>query len=146
MKLQNIQTKKNYKNLNINLSSKKESILMKSIMKNKVLLIMLLPALLYFIIFSYVPMVGVIVAFKNYNFSDGIFGSPWVGFENFKYFFISGQALRVTRNTFLYNSLFIIVNTVLQMGLAILISEIGGKFFKKILKLQCFYLTLYHGL
>lgn len=138
MKLQNIQTKKDYENLNINLSSKKQSILLKSIIKNKVLLIMLLPALLYFIIFSYVPMLGVIVAFKNYNFSDGIFGSPWVGFENFKYFFISGQALRVTRNTFLYNSLFIIVNTVLQMGLAILISEIGGKFFKKITQTSMF--------
>ena len=77
-------------------------------------------------------MTGVVVAFKNYNFRDGIFGSPWVGLDNFKYFFISGQAWTVTRNTILYNLLFIAVNTILQMGLAILISEIAGKYFKKI--------------
>lgn len=93
---------------------------------------MLLPAVAYFLLFSYLPMTGVVVAFKNYNFRDGIFGSPWVGLDNFKYFFISGQAWTVTRNTILYNLLFIAVNTILQMGLAILISEIAGKYFKKI--------------
>lgn len=102
------------------------------IRKNKVLLLMLLPAVSYYLLFSYLPMAGAVVAFKSYNFRDGIFGSPWVGFENFKYFFVSGQAFRVTRNTILYNSAFIIVNTLLQMTLAILIAELGGKFFKKI--------------
>ncbi|MDR3596131.1 ABC transporter permease subunit [Clostridium sp.] len=99
--------------------------------KNKVLLIMLLPAFLYFFIFSYIPMVGTVLAFKNYNFRDGIFGSPFVGFDNFKYFFMSGQAFEVTRNTILYNAAFIIVNTILQMGMAILISEASRKYFKK---------------
>ena len=102
------------------------------IKRNKVLLIMLLPAILFFLIFNYIPMGGTILAFKNYNFRDGIFGSPFVGFDNFKYFFLSGQALSVTRNTILYNVAFITVNTVLQMGMAILISEIAGKYFKKI--------------
>lgn len=92
---------------------------------------MLLPAFLYFFIFSYIPMAGTVLAFKNYNFRDGIFGSPFVGFDNFKYFFISGQAFEVTRNTILYNSAFIIVNTILQMGMAILISEVSRKYFKK---------------
>nr|WP_042398140.1 ABC transporter permease subunit [Clostridium saudiense] len=99
---------------------------------------MLVPAVTYFLLFSYLPMTGSIVAFKNYNFRDGIFGSPWVGFDNFKYFFISGQAWTVTRNTIFYNVLFIVINTGLQMGLAILISEIGGKFFKKITQTAMF--------
>ena len=92
---------------------------------------MLLPAILYFLIFSYIPMTGVVVAFKNYNFRDGIFGSPLVGFDNFKYFFLSGQAFRITRNTILYNLGFIIVNTTLQLGLAILISEVHEKIFQE---------------
>ena len=108
------------------------------IKKNKILLLMLLPAFLYFFIFSYIPMAGTVLAFKNYNFRDGIFGSPFVGFDNFKYFFISGQAFEVTRNTILYNSGFIIVNTILQMGMAILISEVSRKYFKKITQTAMF--------
>ena len=106
--------------------------------KNRILLLMLLPAILYFFIFNYIPMGGTILAFKNYNFRDGILGSPWVGFDNFKYFFISGQAWIVTRNTILYNLGFITVNTILQMGLAILIAEIGGKYFKKLTQTAMF--------
>lgn len=117
--------------------SKKTSIL-KELKKNKVLLLMLLPAFLYFFIFSYIPMGGVVLAFKNYNFRDGIFGSPFVGFDNFKYFFLSGQAFRVTRNTILYNLGFIVVNTTLQMGMAILISEVSKKYFKKIAQTAMF--------
>lgn len=138
MKMLNIQEKKGHTDIQKKLRNKKKSVLLKSIIRNRALLIMLIPALLYFLIFSYIPMAGAVVAFKNYNFSDGIFRSPWVGFENFKYFFISGQAFRVTRNTFLYNSLFIIVNTVLQIGLAILISEVKGKYFKKITQTSMF--------
>lgn len=111
---------------------KKKTKFLDEIKSNKVLLIMLIPAALYFLIFSYLPMGGTILAFKNYNYRDGILGSPFVGFDNFKYFFMSGQAFRVTRNTILYNVAFIIVNTVLQMGMAILISQIAGKYFKKI--------------
>ncbi|MBZ0312600.1 ABC transporter permease subunit [Clostridium butyricum] len=111
---------------------------MLTIRRNKVLILMLLPAILYFLIFSYIPMGGTILAFKNYNFRDGIFVSPWVGLDNFKYFFISGQAWIVTRNTILYNVAFITVNTILQMGLAILISEIGGKYFKKLTQTAMF--------
>lgn len=102
-----------------------------TVKKNKTLLLMLLPATIFFFIFSYLPMSGIILAFKSYNFRDGVFGSPWVGFENFKFFFISGQAFKVTRNTILYNSAFIIVNTVLQITIAIFISEIRSKYFKK---------------
>ena len=117
---------------------KQESSFARALRKNKVLLMMLIPAFLYFFIFSYLPMSGAVVAFKSYNFRDGIFGSPWVGFSNFEYFFKSGQAWTVTRNTILYNVGFIVVNTVLQMGLAIFISEIGGKYFKKITQTAMF--------
>lgn len=117
---------------------KQESTFIRALKKNKVLLMMLIPAFMYFFIFSYLPMSGAIVAFKSYNFRDGIFGSPWVGLSNFEYFFKSGQAWTVTRNTILYNVGFIIVNTVLQMGLAIFISEIGGKYFKKITQTAMF--------
>lgn len=136
--MQTVQSNFSKKKEKSKVSLKKESIWLSVIRKNKVLLIMLLPAFLYFLIFSYLPMAGTVVAFKNYNFSDGIFGSPWVGFDNFKYFFISGQAWTVTRNTLLYNTAFIIINTVLQMGLAILIAEIGGKYFKKITQTAMF--------
>jgi ABC-type polysaccharide transport system, permease component len=100
--------------------------------RNRTLLFMLLPAVIYYIVFSYIPMAGVVVAFKSFNFRDGMFGSPWVGFDNFKFFFQSGQAFKVTRNTILYNVGFIVVNTTLQMSMAIFISEIKNKYFKKI--------------
>ena len=111
---------------------------LKELKTNKVLLLMLLPAVLYFFIFSYIPMAGTVLAFKNYNFRDGIFGSPFVGFDNFKYFFLSGQAFLVTKNTILYNFGFIVVNTTLQMGMAILISEVSKKYFKKIAQTAMF--------
>ena len=117
---------------------KQESSFTRALRKNRVLLMMLIPAFLYFFIFSYLPMSGAIVAFKSYNFREGIFGSPWVGFSNFEYFFKSGQAWTATRNTILYNVGFIAVNTVLQMGLAIFISEIGGKYFKKVTQTAMF--------
>jgi len=111
--------------------SNKEGFLHK-VKKNRTLLLMLLPAVLFFFLFNYLPISGIIVAFKSYNYTGGIFGSPWVGIENFKFFFISGQAFTVTRNTVLYNFAFIIVSTVLQISIAILLSEIKNKYFKKI--------------
>jgi len=105
---------------------------MYKVKKNKTLLLMLLPAVLFFLLFNYIPIAGIIVAFKSYNFKGGIFGSPWVGLDNFKFFFMSGQAFIVTRNTVLYNLSFIIVNTVLQITMAIFLSELKNKYFKKI--------------
>lgn len=95
-------------------------------------LLMLSPAVVYTLIFSYVPMAGVILAFKKYTYSTGIFKSPFNGLHNFEFFFQSGQALLVTKNTVLYNLLFIIINTFLQMTVAILLTEIKNKHFKKI--------------
>ncbi|MBE6023515.1 MAG: sugar ABC transporter permease [Cellulosilyticum sp.] len=100
--------------------------------KYRIFLLMLLPAVIYTLIFSYYPMTGIIMAFKKYNYADGIFGSPWCGFDNFKFFFKSGQAAMVTRNTVLYNLAFIAINTIFQIAVAIFLTEIKGKKFRKI--------------
>ncbi|MCR5278945.1 MAG: ABC transporter permease subunit [Lachnospiraceae bacterium] len=92
---------------------------------------MLLPAVIYTLIFSYYPMAGVVMAFKKYNYAGGIWGSPWNGIDNFKFFFMSGQAWTVTRNTVLYNIGFIIVGTFLQVMVAVFLTEIKSKHFKK---------------
>lgn len=97
----------------------------------KTLLFMIAPAVLYFLLFSYVPMAGIVLAFKQYRYDLGIMGSPWVGFDNFKFFFMTGDAFRVTRNTMLYNVAFILINNVLQIVVAILMAEIGSKLFRK---------------
>lgn len=99
--------------------------------KYRILLFMLIPAVVYTLIFSYLPMGGIVLAFKNYNYADGIFFSPWCGLQNFRFFFQSGQALRVTLNTLAYNLVFIAVGTLLQVAVAILLSELRGKYFKK---------------
>ena len=80
---------------------------LKKLYKYRVFLLMLAPAVIYTLIFAYYPMTGIVMAFKKYNYADGIGGSPWNARENFKLFFKSGQAALVTRNTVLYNILFI---------------------------------------
>ena len=96
------------------------------------LYVMVLPAVLFFFIFNYVPFAGVVLAFKKFNFFDGIWRSPWCGFENFKFLIVSGKAWALTRNTILYNMAFMIVATVFEVTLSIFLSEINAKYFKKI--------------
>ncbi|UKS29517.1 ABC transporter permease subunit [Paenibacillus sp. HWE-109] len=100
--------------------------------KNKVLFLMLLPAVIWFIVFAYFPMTGLVLAFKNYNYTDGIFNSPWVGFDNFKFLFVSGAIYRITTNTIVYNFVFIGLGTVTQIAAAVFLSEMTGKYFKKL--------------
>lgn len=103
----------------------------KKVYKYRVFLLMLLPAVIYTLIFSYYPMSGIVLAFKKYNYADGIWGSPWNGFENFKFFFTSGQAGMVTRNTVLYNVVFIFVNMIMQIAVAVFLTEIRNKHYRK---------------
>lgn len=103
----------------------------KKVYKYRAFLLMLLPAVIYTLIFSYYPMTGIVLAFKKYTYAGGIWGSAWNGFENFKFFFKSGQAGMVTRNTVLYNIVFIVVNTVIQIAVAILLTEIKNKHYRK---------------
>jgi len=100
--------------------------------KNRTKFIMLIPGVLFFVVLAYLPMMGIIVAFKRYTYEGGFFGSPWVGLENFKFFLITDQIVTVTRNTVLYNIVFLIVNNTLEISIAIILSELFGKYFKKI--------------
>ena len=106
----------------------------KEIRKSRTLLLMLLPAVVIIFIFAYLPMGGMVLAFKKFNYRDGILKSPWVDglFDNFRFFFLSGKASAVTVNTFLYNLSFIIVNTFLSVAFAVILSEAVNRHFKKI--------------
>lgn len=110
----------------------KKNSFFKTVKKHWMLLLMLLPATLYVIIFSYIPMTGIVLAFKNYQYAGGIYNSPWNGLANFKALLISGKLGMVTRNTLLYNIAFIALGVVFEMGGAILLNEIVSRKFKKI--------------
>ncbi|MCE5343328.1 MAG: ABC transporter permease subunit [Eubacteriales bacterium] len=105
--------------------------LFKTLKKHWLLLAMLLPATIYVVVFSYIPMTGIVMAFKNYQYSGGIYFSPWCGLDNFKFLAIAGKLWQVTRNTLLYNVAFILLGIVLEMGSAILLNEVSKKWFRK---------------
>lgn len=94
--------------------------------------IMALPAVIYFFINNYLPMSGLILAFEKYTVKGGIFGSEKVGFDNFKFLFKSSDAWIMTRNTLLYNLVFIIVGTVLSIMVAYLLHELKSKMSRKV--------------
>ena len=94
-------------------------------------LLCVVPVVLIFI-FSYIPLFGLILAFKRYNYSMGIFGSEWVGLENFKFFFTSDAFVRVTRNTICLNLLFIAAGIVSAIAVAVLLFEITSRLKTKV--------------
>ena len=96
------------------------------------LYLMMAPSLLYLVINNYLPMFGLVIAFKNVNFKKGILGSDWAGLENFKYLFATQDAWVITRNTLLYNIAFIFVHTFLAICLAVILSELTAKRSKRI--------------
>lgn len=89
--------------------------------------LMALPGLLYLFINNYMPLPGLVLAFKNYNARKGIYGSDWVGFKNFKFLFATNDAFIITRNTLLYNIVFIIVNTIAAITVAVILAEMQHK-------------------
>ena len=89
--------------------------------------LMALPGIVYLFINNYMPLPGLVLAFKNYNAKKGIYGSEWAGLKNFKYLFATNDAFIITRNTLLYNFVFIIVNTVFAIFVAILLAEMRSK-------------------
>ena len=113
----------------------KEKLTMKDRMKrfrnNKELLLLTIPGAIWFLVFAYLPMFGVIVAFKRWRIHGGFFeslmNSKWVGFDNFKFLFQSSDAWLITKNTVLYNLVFIILGIVLPVTLAILLNELLNK-------------------
>ncbi|MGO4497976.1 ABC transporter permease [Paenibacillus sp. 2RAB27] len=100
--------------------------------KNKLLFLMIAPTLIFFFINSYVPMVGIYFAFTRFDFNGGLFGSPFVGLENFEFLWKSGVLWTLTRNTVAYNLAFIVFLNAAAIFCAILLSEMTGKFFKKL--------------
>ncbi len=99
--------------------------------QNKTLILMCLPAIIFFFIFSYMPMPGAYIAFTNFKYDKGIFASPFVGLKNFEFLFRSGQLTLLLRNTVLYNLAFIILGNVVQLFFAITLNEVSNKAYKK---------------
>ena len=97
-------------------------------------LIMLLPALLLLVLFNYIPMGGVVLAFKKYNVAAGIWGSPWVGLDNFNKFFDSIYAGRIISNTIILNLLGIAVGFVVTVTFALLLNEVAHEGFKRVVQ------------
>ncbi len=95
--------------------------------KNREFFLLLLPGLLCIICFNYLPMGGLVIAFKRLNYADGIFGSPWCGFDNFKLLLRSPDLFLVIRNTLLYNAVFIIMGATVPVALAIMLSMMRNK-------------------
>ena len=93
--------------------------------------VLVAPYALLLFAFIYLPMFGLVLAFKNFHIDQGIFGSPWAGWQNFKFFFTSEYAWRATRNTILLNLLFITVNHVFAIFAAITLFEMRSKWFRK---------------
>lgn len=96
------------------------------------LYLMMLPGALYLIVNNYLPMAGLVIAFKQVDFKKGIFASDWAGLKNFEFLFASDDAALITRNTLLYNLVFIVLNTALGILLAIFICDVASKKLKKI--------------
>lgn len=94
--------------------------------------VMVLPGIVYLLMNNYLPMYGIVIAFKRLNFAKGIFGSAWCGFDNFKFLFGTKDAWTITRNTILYNVAFFIVGTIMAITMAILLNEVRNKFASKI--------------
>lgn len=113
----------------------KRGILLKffrEIKKNHQLYLLMLPGLICIIVFSYLPMFGHLLAFKDYTFDGGVFFSPWNDFKNFKFFFTSDDWKTVTFNTLYLNALFIVFTQVLAVTIAIMLNEVRSELFKRI--------------
>lgn len=95
---------------------------------------MFVPVVAFYLIFKYTPMAGLVIAFKNYNFHDGIFGSPWVGLENFRNLFTQAQSVQIIRNTLMLSLLSVFISFPFPIALAIMLNEVRKMWFKKIVQ------------
>lgn len=113
------------------ISSIKRRNMWNAVLRHKVLYLLMLPGIIYMLLNNYIPMFGIIIAFKNYNFEDGFLFSPTVGFDNFRYLFETPDAFIMTRNTLGYNAVFIVVNLVMSVTMAILLNEVRNRYSKR---------------
>jgi putative aldouronate transport system permease protein len=104
---------------------------LRKIKRYHALIIMALPGFIYLLINNYLPLFGMIIAFKDVNFTDGILASDWVGFKNFEYLFTTKDAFIITRNTILYNLVFIVLTTSVAIAIAILLNEVKNRFLSR---------------
>ncbi|MBR6406916.1 MAG: sugar ABC transporter permease [Lachnospiraceae bacterium] len=103
------------------------------------LYLMMLPGFIYLICNNYLPMFGILIAFKNVNFSVGVFKSPWVGFKNFEFLFATNDAFLMIRNTLLYNIVWIAMGLVIAVTIAIFMAEISERKIAKVIQpIICF--------
>ena len=115
-------------------TEKKRGTFRTEIRRNGLLYLLTLPGILLIFVFSYLPMGGIVVAFQNFNAIKGITGSEFVGFKNFSFFVESREVLHVIFNTLFLNALFILCGTLASVGIAVMFSELGGKWFKRIVQ------------
>lgn len=106
----------------------------KELVTNKYIYLLALPGIVFFFIFNYLPLIGLIIAFQDFNPIAGIIGSKFVGFKNFEFFFSSDDWKLATYNTLFLNILFIITGLIVSMSLAIMLSEIRSKISKKLIQ------------
>lgn len=97
------------------------------VMRHKGLIGLALPGLLFVLVFNYLPMFGLVLAFKDFNFSKGIWGSDWAGLNNFKFFFTSDAAYQVTRNTLVLNLSFILITNIVSIAFALMLFELSRR-------------------
>lgn len=125
----NIEHKKQYSE---SVVKKQKKGFWKEILKNRQLYLLTLPAIMFFIVFSYLPLGGLVIAFQDFNYVKGILGSEFVGFKNFEFLFSSGDVFTITFNTIFLNLLFIITGTIAAIFLSLMFSEVTNKWFAKI--------------
>ncbi|WP_018756860.1 ABC transporter permease subunit [Paenibacillus terrigena] len=110
-----------------NMNVKKKNTFWREFLRHKGLLALAAPGLLFVLIFNYAPMLGLVLAFKDFNFRKGIWGSDWVGLDNFKFFFTSDAAWQVTRNTIFLNFIFILLTNVVAIAFALMLFELSRR-------------------
>lgn len=111
---------------------RKEHGFLREMRQNGFLYLLTLPGIIFFLVFSYVPMLGLVMAFQDYSMRRGVFGSQFNGVNNFKFLFQTGDIWRVTGNTLFLNILFILFSTFMSVFLAVLFSEVRNQKFKRI--------------
>lgn len=107
--------------------------------RDRSLLVLAVPGVLWFAIFAYLPMIGLVVAFKDFDISRGIFGSPWNGIENFRLLMASGRATRLVANTLILNAMFLTASLAAGVVIALMLNELRAKLVKRTLQSAVFF-------
>lgn len=123
-----------YNNVKVSKKARWLTKLKKDFERNKMKYLLILPVIIYFILFNYKPMAGVLIAFKDFKPQLGIWESPWVGLENFRRFFSDPNSFRIIKNTFKISIFSILFGFPAPIILALLINEIQNKSFKRIVQ------------